>query len=200
MSNKSQIILASGSHARQQMLSNAGIDFDIIPAAVDEERILTKMQNDGASSGNITLRLAKEKALEVSKKNPDKYIIGADQVLSMKDKIYNKAKSQKEARGRLLEFQGQDHFLTSAVCVMKEGKDLWHKIDAAALKMKSMDSQAIDKYIEIAGDEVISCVGCYALESVGVRLFEDIRGDFFTILGMPLLPLLGFLDREGLLS
>ena len=196
----SKIILASKSEARKEMLSNAGIDFETIPADLDEETILKKMQKEDASSGNIALRLAKEKAIHVSKNNSEKYIIGSDQVLSMSDRIYSKAKNEEEAKERLLEFQGQTHFLTSAVCVVKNGQDIWHKTDAASLKMKVMDRQDIDKYSKISGKALTDCVGCYALESVGIRLFENIRGDYFTILGMPLLPLLGFFDQEGLLS
>lgn len=194
------LILASKSRARQEMLKNAGISFDIQPAEIDEEKIVQEMQSEGASSGNIALRLAKEKALAISKDNPDHYIIGSDQVLSMDDKIYNKAKNEQEAVERLHEFQGNEHFLTSAVCVVKNGEDLWHKTDAAALKMKPMSMQDIEKYSKIAGDDLTNCVGCYALEGVGIRLFENIRGDFFTILGMPFLPLLNFLDKEGALS
>ena len=196
----SRIILASKSEARKEMLKNAGIDFKTTPANLDEETILKSMQKEGASSGNIALRLAKEKATHVSKNHPEKYIIGSDQVLSMDDNIYSKAKNEEEAKERLFEFQGQDHFLTSAVCVVRDGQDIWHKTDAACLKMKAMNRQDIDKYSKIAGKALTDCVGCYALESVGIRLFENIRGDYFTILGMPLLPLLGFLDQEGLLS
>lgn len=194
------VILASGSKARQDMLKNAGLDFEIKPASIDEETITSELISDGASSGNIALRLAREKAKKISKTNSKKYIIGSDQVLSMNDRIYSKAINEKEAIERLQEFQGNEHFLTSSVCVYKDGQDLWHKTDAAALKMKSLSSQDIEKYSKIAGDDLIDCVGCYALESVGVRLFESLRGDFFTILGMPLLPLLNFLDEEGVLS
>jgi len=194
------IILASGSKARQTMLINAGLSFDIKPAGINEDIITKELVADGASSGNIALRLAREKAKKISQEIPDKYIIGSDQVLSMEDKIYSKAKDKKEALERLKNFQGNEHFLTSAVCVFRAGEDLWHKTDAAALKMKPLSIQDIEKYSTIAGNNLTDCVGCYALESVGVRLFESIRGDFFTILGMPLLPLLNYLDSEGLLS
>lgn len=182
------------------MLENAGVDFDCQPADIDEEKIIEELTADGASSGNIALNLAREKALVISKNNPDKIIIGSDQVLSMNDKIYSKVDNEEEARVRLVEFQGQEHFLTSAVCAVKNGKDIWHKTDVAALKMRTLDAQAIDKYIEIAGDDLTSCVGCYAVEGFGIRLFESIRGDFFTIMGMPLLSLLKFLDSEKALS
>ena len=195
-----KIILASKSRARKTMLENAGIDFDCIPADIDEEKIIADLSKEDASSGNIALSLAREKAITISKNYPDKIIIGSDQVLSMNDKIYLKIESKEEARARLMEFQGQEHFLTSAVCAVKGGADLWHKTDVAGLKMKALSTQAIDEYIEIAGDDLLSCVGCYAVEGVGIRLFESIRGDFFTIMGMPLLPLLKFLDSEKALS
>lgn len=193
------LVLASKSKARITMLKNAGVSFECIPADIDEEKIIADMVKNGASTGNIALSLSRAKAMTVSQNNPGAYIIGSDQLLSMDDIIYSKAKNKKEAIERLQEFQGKEHYLTSGVCVVKNGEDIWHKTDAAALKMKPMDSQAIEKYSEIAGSDLTDCVGCYALEGVGVRLFESIRGDFFTILGMPLLPLLNFLDREGAL-
>ncbi len=193
------LILASQSSARQTMLQNAGVDFNSIPAHLDEESILIKLEKEGASVTNIALHLAKEKALEVSKNNKDSYIIGSDQVLSMNEKIYSKAKTKEEAIERLKEFQGNDHYLTSGVCVVKNGEVLWNKTDAAALKMKVLDAQVIEKYSKKAGSVLTSCVGCYAIEGVGIQLFHDIRGDYFTILGMPLLPLLNFLGEEGLL-
>lgn len=198
MSNN-KIILASGSSARQEMLRNAGVCFDVVPADIDEETILQQMQGEGATPQDISLKLAQEKALCVSQDYPDQYVIGSDQVLSMNDTLYSKAKDKKEAHKRLLQFQGQDHYLTSAVCVLQAGNILWSGVDTAMLKMKVINSQAIDKYIEEAGDVVTSCVGCYALESIGVRLFKEIKGDYFTILGMPFLPLLNFLDQKGVL-
>jgi len=194
------LILASQSHARQTMLKNAGIDFKSLPADLDEEKIIQDLEKEHASVGKIALSLAEEKALVISKEHAQDYIIGSDQVLSMNDKIYSKAKNKQEAIQRLIEFQGQEHFLTSAVCVAKGGEVLWHKTDVAALTMKPLSTQDIDKYSEIAGDALTSCVGCYAIEGAGIRLFHDIRGDYFTIMGMPLLPLLNYLDGVEALS
>lgn len=196
----SKIILASASKARKSMLENAGIEFVVIPANIDEGEIIKLQKKENAGPENISLSLAKEKATLISKNNTDKYIVGSDQVLSMKDKIFSKAKNKEEAKKRLLELQGKEHFLTSSVCVAKEGKVIWHKTDTAGLKMKTMTPQAIDKYIEIAGSDVTDCVGCYAVEGVGARLFSDIKGDYFTIMGMPLLPLLNYLELEGALQ
>ena len=193
------LILASKSAARTTMLKNAGVDFTCVPADLNEEEIIEKLEIKGASATNISLHLAKEKSLHISKQNPKSYVIGSDQVLSMEEKMYSKAKNKEEAIERLMEFQGQTHFLTSGVCVAKGGEVLWHKTDAVALKMKSLTRQDIEKYSEIAGDVLTSCVGCYAIEGAGIRLFNDIRGDYFTILGMPLLPLLNYLDAEGVM-
>lgn len=194
------LILASKSKARISMLENAGVEFTSIPADLDEENIIAELEKEGASATNIARRLSEEKALKISNEKSEDYIIGSDQVLSMDEKIYSKAQTVEEAKERLMEFQGKEHYLTSGVCVAKGGEVLWQKTDAAALKMKRMNSQAIDKYSKIAGNALTSCVGCYAIEGAGIRLFDDIRGDYFTILGMPLLPLIKFLESEGALS
>ena len=187
------LVLASGSAARKNMLCAAGLDFDVVPADIDEGKIKDDMVAQGAGAAQIALSLAKEKAEKISRQKPEKYIIGSDQVLTFGDRIYDKAKDKKEARTRLQKFQGGEHFLTSAVCVYKNGQYLWHKTDAASLKMHSMNDPQIDQYIEQAGDIVTQCVGCYAIEGIGLQLFHDIRGDYFTILGMPLLPLLTYI-------
>lgn len=194
------LILASQSLARQTMLNNAGVDFQAIPADLDEEKIMVDLDEEGASATNICLQLAKEKALFISRDNNDEFVIGSDQILTLDDKIYSKAKDKEEAIERLLELQGQEHFLTSAVCVAKNDKILWHKTDAVALKMKNMTHDQITNYADRAGNILTSCVGAYAIEGLGVQLFEDIRGDYFTIMGMPLLPLLNFLEKEGALE
>jgi septum formation protein len=194
------LILASKSKARQDMLKNAGVDFKSIPADLNEEALIKELEKEGASSGNMALCLAKEKAIYISKQYPKNYVIGSDQILSMDEEIYSKANDKQEAIERLMEFQGKEHFLTSAVCVARGGEAIWHKTDAVALKMKALSRQDIEKYSKIAGDVLTSCVGCYAIEGAGIRLFNDIRGDYFTILGMPLLPLLNYLDNEGAIS
>jgi len=193
----SSIILASGSSARQEMLKNAGVNFETIPADIDEEKILKSMNENNYSVDDIALSLAKEKSLSIKKQ--DKYIIGSDQILSLDGKLFSKAENKNEAREKLLKFSNKEHQLTSSVCVTKNDKIIWHSTHTANLKMKNLTSSIIDDYIENAGDDIYNCVGCYALERTGVRLFEDIQGDYFTILGMPLLPLLNFLDTEGLL-
>lgn len=190
-----KIILASKSYARQTMLRNAGVEFDSIPANIDEEKI----QNDGGQPVDIAEILAKQKAVYVSQDNKDFYVIGSDQVLSMNDKIYSKAKNKTQAQERLKEFSGQAHLLHSSVSVVKNSEILFTHTETATLKMKNLSDVALDEYTANAGDVLTQCVGCYAIEGLGVRLFEEIKGDFFTIMGMPLLPLLNFLEGEGAL-
>ncbi len=194
---KAKLILASGSAARQNMLSQAGYSFDIIAADIDEEKIIENLIKEKESIGDISTHLANAKAKFVSKKHSDKYIIGSDQLLYIGDKVYSKAKNKLEAQERLKEFQGKTHTLNSAVSVYKNGENLFSFKDEANLTMKLMSAVEIESYCDNAGDILTSCVGCYALESPGIRLFKDIKGDYFTILGMPLLPLIQFLDNEG---
>ena len=194
MANK-EIILASGSAARQMMLANAGIEFQVNPAYIDERHIQQQMEEKYAS--DIALRLAQEKAKAVSAKYPHSIVIGSDQVLVKDDVIYNKASDKEEAFERLKAFQDRTHSLISSVAVAIDGDMVWDHTDQADLTMKKMNDDAIHAYIESAGDVVTECVGCYALESIGIRLFEDIKGNYFSILGMPLLPLLNYLEEGG---
>ena len=190
------LILASGSAARQNMLRQAGFDFDIMPADIDEEKIIAE-QAGTLSGKELALLLANEKAKFISSQRQDKYIIGSDQILMMNNKIYSKAKNIEQAKARLKEFQGQSHALYSAVSVYKNNQEIFSYCDKATLYMRDLSDDEIESYCAKAGDVLTSCVGCYALESVGIRLFERIEGDYFTILGMPLLPLVGALHQEG---
>lgn len=190
---KSSLTLASGSTARQDMLRNAGYNFDIHPADIDEESYIKNLDDMSEAS----LILAKEKASHVSSTIKDKYIIGSDQILIMDDNLYSKAKNKQEAFARLQEFRGKTHQLISSVAVYKNGEMLFDNTDEAHLTMHDFSDDGLQKYCDKAGDVLTSCVGCYALESIGIRLFQDIRGNYFTILGMPLLPLINFLNKEG---
>lgn len=194
------VILASGSKARQEMLRNAGVSFDVIPADIDEEKILSEMVSNNKNVEDIAKKLAEEKSLKISKENKDNYIIGSDQILSLNNKLYSKAKNKNEAKEKLLELSSKTHQLTSAVCVTKNNKIIWSSFSQAQLSLKDLTEEKIDNYLERAGDDIYNCVGCYALESIGIQLFDKIEGDYFTILGMPLLPLLTFLEKEGVLA
>lgn len=183
------LILASKSKARQEMLKNAGLKFETRPADIDEEHV----QAQDLKPEEMAQRLASEKALYVSEAYPEAYVIGADQVLQCQGRILSKAKNVNEAREKLEFLKGKTHSLVSAVSVAKGGDVLWSDQQSASLTMNEFDEEALQTYISKAGDALTRSVGAYELESIGVHLFEKIEGDYFTILGMPLLALLKYL-------
>lgn len=189
-----KFILASGSKARTEMLKNAGFEFDVHPADLDEENIQKNME--GRPPLHIAQELARQKAVFISQKYPDQLVIGSDQVLVFENKIFSKSNSPEEAKNKLLSFKGKTHHLISAISVCKNAKEIWNYSDEAFLFVKDFSDNFLNEYIEAAGDSLTSCVGGYALEGVGIQLFEKIEGNYFTILGMPLLPLLNFLSQQ----
>ncbi len=189
------IILASKSAARQNMLRHAGVDFIAMQADLNESAII--QENKTLTAKKISMILAKEKAKTISSTKKDKIVIGSDQVLSINKNIYMKAKNKKQAFERLQEFSGKAHILTSAVAVYKNQKCLFSYSDQAVLTMRDLSDREIKNYIAQAGESVTQCVGGYAIEGRGSRLFSAVKGDYFTILGMPLFPLLNFLTDEG---
>ena len=193
----SRLILASASASRQNMLRKAGLSFDIVPARIDERGIEEDVLKHGGSFETVADNLAVHKALSVSLEHPDTYVIGSDQVMIFEDRIFSKSSSRQEAKSRLKSLRGKSHFLVSSVCVAFNGNNLWSVSDRAVLEMADFDDTFLDLYINKAGDSLTACVGCYALEDVGSWLFEKVEGDFFTVLGMPLLPLLQFLKTKG---
>jgi len=191
-----KLILASGSKARQDMLKNAGYEFEICPADIDERSITQSLTEDGKIHHDIALTLAAEKAKSISEKHHDQYIIGSDQLLVLNNRIIFKSSSKKEAREKLFAMRGKDHTLISSVVVVKNNQTLWEVTDTATLEMKDFSDEFLDWYMNAAGEEVVKSVGGYAIEGLGVRLFKKVQGDYFTIMGMPLLPLLNYLDKE----
>ncbi len=195
---RSKLILASKSKARQEMLRNAGFDFEIKSADIDERQLEVNMQKNGANFEDIALGLAKEKALYVSGKDKDSFVVGSDQILIFNSEIISKADNTQQAYERLKSFRANSHTLISSVAVARNGSIEWHETGQAKLTMRDFSDDFLNHYIADAGDVLTSCVGCYALEQKGIQLFEKIDGDYFTILGMPLLPLIGYLQKEGL--
>lgn len=188
------IILASASKARKEMLQNAGLNFEVCPADLDEKSIID--QNEETAAADVAQILACEKALHVSRQNTDAFIIGSDQILVCDGQILSKAGSTQEAYKKLQNLRAKTHILISALAIAKNDKILWQGTDEARLTMHNFDDAFLSRYCDQAGDILTQCVGAYALEGIGVQLFEKIEGDYFTILGMPLLMLLNYLREE----
>jgi septum formation protein len=195
---KHPLILASQSLTRQALLANAGIDFEAVAAGIDERAV---QQASGLlAPGEVAALLAREKALSVSSRQPGKYVIGADQTLALGERLFSKPAGRAQAAEQLGALAGRSHELHSAVAVARDGKIRFEAVAIAGMTMRRLGEAEIDVYLDQAGEAVTSSVGAYQLEGLGVHLFERIEGDYFTILGLPLLPLLAFLRSERLLG
>jgi len=195
---KHPLVLASQSLTRQALLANAGIDFEAVAADLDERAV---QQASGLlAPGDIAALLAREKALSVSSRQPGKYVIGADQTLAQGERLFSKPAGRPQAKEQLCALAGRRHELHSAVAVARDGEILFETVAIAGMTMRRLGEAEIDAYLNQAGEAVTSSVGAYQLEGLGVHLFERIEGDHFTILGLPLLPLLAFLRSERLLG
>ena len=195
---KQPLILASQSRARQTLLGNAGIPFEAVPADIDERAV---QKNSGLTSpGEIAVLLAREKALFVSSKNPGRYVVGADQTLALGERLFSKPSGKAHAADQLRALAGSSHELHSAVAVARDGQIMFADVSLARMTMRPLSESEIAFYLDAAGEAVTTSVGAYQLEGLGVHLFERIEGDHFTILGLPLLPLLAFQLREQLLG
>lgn len=192
----SPLILASGSTARQMLLKNAGVDFIAIPATVDERAIEENLPLAGRDPVSVARHLALAKAMDVSERSPRAFVIGCDQTMSLGNRIFHKAASLDEARLTLISLRGKAHFLNSAVCLVRDGELLWSDVTKACMQVRDFSDEFLDGYIERNGKAILSSVGCYQLEGEGIQLFDAIAGDYFTILGLPLLPLLAALRQH----
>jgi septum formation protein len=192
------LILASQSRTRQMLLANAGLGCEALPADIDERAI--QQNSELLAPGEIASLLAREKALWVSSRKLGHYVIGADQTLALGDRLFNKPRDRRQAGEQLGALAGRRHELNSAVAVARDGEIVFEDVAVAGMTMRPLNETEITAYLDAAGEAVMSSVGAYQLESLGVHLFERIEGDHFTILGLPLLPLLGFLRRQRLLA
>ncbi len=191
-----KIILASGSAIRREILSAAGIAFDVMRPDVDEDFLKKEAAARNLDLEETAMRLAEAKCLAVSDADSD-LVIGSDQILEFKGAAFDKPKDMAEARARLAKLSGQKHTLINAVAVARNGEIVWRHIDRPALFMRDLSDEELDAYFETAGDDILSSVGAYQIEKLGSRLFENIDGSHFAVLGLSLFPLLGFLRREG---
>jgi septum formation protein len=179
------------------LLANAGVDCAFDKAAVDEEELKASFRNEGTGAAEVAEALAELKARHVSRRHPGALVIGADQMLDCEGTWFDKPPDMEHAAGHLRALSGRTHSLLSAVCVVRDDQRLWHHVEAARLTMRELSEDFIAGYLAAAGEEVCGSVGAYQLEGRGAQLFERIEGDYFTILGLPLLPLLDFLRNHG---
>jgi septum formation protein len=194
------VVLASSSATRAALLERAGVPFVVAPAAVDESEIKLSLQAEGATAADCAEALAELKALKRSYAAPGALVIGADQMLSCEGRWFDKPVDRAAAREQLLALAGRQHVLDSAVVVAKDGSAIWRHREAARLTMRPFDAAFVDGYLDQAGDVVTTSVGGYQIEGLGAQLFQRIAGDYFCILGLPLLPLLELLRNHRVLA
>lgn len=184
------IILASKSQFRAELLKSAGIEFTTASASVDERAIEQPLLEANLGPADIAQVLAEAKAEEVSSRNPNALIIGCDQTLSMNGDMFHKPSNMKQARQHLLNFSGKSHQLNSAVAFVFNQQTIWRHVSIANMTMRNLTPEYIGRYLAQAGQPILKSVGAYQLEGIGVQLFKKIEGDYFTVIGLPLLPLL----------
>jgi septum formation protein len=194
------VILASGSRIRLELLERAGVAVAVETAAVDESEIKTAFQAEGASTQACAQALAALKAGRISQRHPDALVIGADTMLDLDGVWFDKPADLDDARLHLQALRGKTHRLVTAAVALRGGVQLWHTVSQTRMVMRPFSDAFLDAYLQAAGPAVLSSVGAYHLEGLGAQLFERVDGDFFSVLGLPLLPLLDFLRGHGVIA
>jgi len=194
------LILASASEVRARVLRNVGVAFDIRPAHVDEDAVKDSLLASGAPLRNVADALAELKAVRISNAAPTALVLGADQVLAFEGELVSKCESLDEARNLLRRLRGKKHELISALVLAKGGSAIWRHVETARLTMRDFSDAFVDDYLAAEGKGLLKGVGCYRLEGRGPQLFERIEGDYFAILGLPLVPLLTALRQHGMVA
>lgn len=192
------LILASASPSRRQLLANAGLVFETEPPGIDEDEAKRSLLAERSSPQEIAEALAEMKALRVSSRHPQAMVVGGDSTLACQGRLFDKPPTLEAARKQLLALRGQTHELFSSVVVARGGVRLWHWNERARLTMRPFNETFLDAYLDRAGEAVLTSVGAYQLEGLGAHLFSRVDGDYFTILGLPLLPLLSFLAGHSI--
>ncbi|MBX3596570.1 MAG: Maf-like protein [Rhizobiaceae bacterium] len=192
-----KLVLASASPHRKALLQNAGIDFDAVAAQVDERAIEAPLKDAGLSAEDVALVLAEAKAANVSERHGTALVLGCDQTLSLEDEVLHKPADMEAARRQLLRLSGKTHHLNSALVLVRNGETLWRHVSVASLTMRELQPAFVGRYLAKVGEKALTSVGAYQIEGEGIQLFSDVEGDFFTIVGLPLIPLLEELRRIG---
>lgn len=195
-----QLILASKSPYRAQLLKNVGLTVESHPSNVDERTVEAPLLDADLEAADVAEILAQTKAINVSERFPDAYVIGCDQTLSLDGELLHKPADMEEARRRLLQMSGKTHKLNSAVVMVRNGETLWSHVEIARMKMRDLDPGFIGRHLAKVGEIALTSVGAYQIEAEGLQLFEEIKGDYFTIMGLPLLPLLSELRKRSLID
>ncbi len=195
-----RIVLASKSPFRAALLANAGVTFETTSAGIDERAVEAAIAGSGIAPEDIAMVLAEAKAAAVSGRDEAAAVIGCDQVLSLGDAVLHKCDTMDDARRRLLELSGKTHHLNSAVTLARAGEVVWRHVSVARMTVRDLDAAFVGRHLARVGDKVLQSVGAYQFEGEGIQLFDSIEGDYFAIVGLPLLPLLGQLRTMGLID
>ncbi len=194
------LILASGSSSRAKMLQQAGVPFQQIVPKIDESNLKQALLQDGASHRDIADTLAEYKARKISHKHPEALVLGSDQVLEFNGQLISKSETHEELLECLRSMRGKTHTLISAAVIFEDLKPVWRSVKTVRMTMRAPSEAYLKDYIDRNWDQIKWCVGGYQLEGEGARLFADVRGDYFTVLGMPLLDVLSYLTQRGAIS
>ena len=194
------LVLASGSAIRARMLEQAGVAIEVSVAAIDESAIRDSLRAEGVAVDRVAEALAETKARRVAARFPGRFVLGADQMLESDGSWLDKPADITEARRHLQQLRGRSHRLISSAVLIKDATRIWHHSADAHLRMRNFSDTFLDAYLSGNGPQILSSVGAYQLEGPGAQLFDRIDGDFFTILGLPLLPVLAQLRQHGLLA